>query len=96
VADGSAQQTRWSPDGNLLPYLSKRDGFVCLWAQRLEPATKRPAGSAFAVYHSHSIRRSLGGVLEGSAGPEVVRGKIVIALKELTGNVWMAELPQGK
>jgi hypothetical protein len=36
----------WSPDSNLLYYLSKRDGFLCLWAQRLDPATKRPAGAA--------------------------------------------------
>jgi Tol biopolymer transport system component len=32
----------WSPDGNLLYMVSERDGFRCIWAQRLHPATKRP------------------------------------------------------
>ena len=34
----------WSPDGNLLYFLSSRDGFLCLWAQWLDPSTKHPLG----------------------------------------------------
>jgi hypothetical protein len=44
---------RWSPDGNLLYFGSGRDGYGCLWAQRLNPRTKRPEGEAFAVQHFH-------------------------------------------
>lgn len=44
---------RWSPDGNLLYFLSRKDDFRCLWAQRLHPATKRPLGASFAVEHFH-------------------------------------------
>jgi len=91
VADGSAQQPRWSPDGNLLYFLSNRDGFLCIWAQRLELATKRLNGSPFPVYHSHSVRHSIAG-----DPPAVVRGRIVFTQNELTGNIWMMELPKGK
>jgi len=44
----------WSPDGNLLYFISERDGFVCLWAQRLDPATKHPQGAAFPIRHFHT------------------------------------------
>ena len=50
---------RWSPDGNLMYFTSLRDGFHCLWAQRLRPDTKQPIGAAFAVYHAHSARLSM-------------------------------------
>jgi Tol biopolymer transport system component len=35
---------RWSLDGNLIYCLADRDGSRCLWAQRLEPPTKKPQG----------------------------------------------------
>jgi Tol biopolymer transport system component/tRNA A-37 threonylcarbamoyl transferase component Bud32 len=96
IAADSAQQTRFSPDGNLLYYLSARDGFVCLWAQRLEPATKRPAGSPFAVYHSHSAARAIRNVGDYSKRMSVVRGKILLTLGEKSSNIWMTELPRLK
>jgi Tol biopolymer transport system component len=42
---------RWSPDGQLLYFTSDRDGFICIYAQRLDPATKRPEGAPLEVYH---------------------------------------------
>jgi hypothetical protein len=75
----------------MLYFVSDQDGFRCLWAQRLEPSTKHPAGPAFAVYHFHHARLSLTGVglTPAAAGPSVAKDKIVFALGELTGNVWM-------
>jgi Tol biopolymer transport system component len=82
---------RWSPDGNLLYYTSDRDGYRCIRAQQLEPATKRPVGEPFDVYHSHSARRSL-----KNAGVElmeisVASDRLVFNLGESTGNIWMAK-----
>ena len=39
----------WSPKRDLLYFLSDRDGFRCIWAQRLNGAAKQPAGDVFAV-----------------------------------------------
>jgi eukaryotic-like serine/threonine-protein kinase len=83
---------RWSPDGNLLYYTSDADGFRCILAQRLDPATKRPVGPPLEVYHSHSARRSL-----MNAGIplfwelSVTADKLFFNLGETTGNIWMAE-----
>jgi hypothetical protein len=59
-------------DGKVIFFSSIRDGFRCIWAQRLG-ANLRPLGAAFAVYHSHERRRSLGNlsidVFEIGVGP---------------------------
>ena len=81
----------WSPDGNLLYFTSDRDGFRCIWAQRLDPPTKRPVGLPLEIYHSHSARRSL---LNANIIPlelHVAPGRLLFHLGENTGNIWMAE-----
>jgi Tol biopolymer transport system component len=81
----------WSPDGNLLYFQSDRDGSLCIWAQKLDPATKQPVGPVFAVYHFHGKRRSLG---SAHFGYGLAPGKLYFALEETTGNIWLAD-PQG-
>ncbi len=93
VTNGERQDAfpHWSPDGNLLYFESDRDGTLCLWAQRLDPETKRPLGSAFAVHHFHDVRRSLANIPIPAFGLAVTRDRIVLALGERTGNIWIAE-----
>ncbi len=95
VTDGKNmdREAVWSPDGNLIYFLSDRDTFRCIWAQRLEPSTKRPAGAPFAVWHFHHSRESLTAVGSnvGAIGLSVARDKLVFSLGEITGNVWVRE-----
>jgi Tol biopolymer transport system component len=93
VTDGNGldRNSTWSPDGNLLYYLSERDGFRCIWAQRLDPRSKRPLGPAFPAAHFHSARRSLSRIGDvGAIGLSAVPEKLVFSLSEVTGNVWIA------
>ncbi|HYM12465.1 MAG TPA: protein kinase, partial [Bryobacterales bacterium] len=83
---------RWSPDGNLLYFISDRDGFLCFWAQRLDPAGKRPVGPPFSVYHFHGASRSIMNVGLAQLEPAVARDKMTFNLAEVTGNIWMASL----
>ena len=64
ITDGKEMdlQSYWSPDGNLLYFLSDRDGFRCMLAQPLDAGAKRPDGEAKSVLHLHRGRRSLRGV----------------------------------
>ena len=86
---GGAIQPRWSPDGNTLYYLSHRDGFRCLWAQRLRPATKAPVDDPIGIYHFHDNRLSPRNVPLAVLQIDLSTDKMVITLAELTGNIWM-------
>ncbi|MBL8292634.1 MAG: PD40 domain-containing protein, partial [Bryobacterales bacterium] len=86
---GEDQMLWWSPDGNTIYGQRERDGHLCLWAQRLDPATKRLAGPPLPIFHSHSSRRSLGN--QANPHPFVSRDRIVFSMGERTANIWMAE-----
>jgi dipeptidyl aminopeptidase/acylaminoacyl peptidase len=79
---------RWSPNSNLLYFVSDRDGQLCLWAQRLDGSTKRPIGTPFAVYHFHNSRLAMINVGVMALEIGVARDKIVMGVGELTGNIW--------
>jgi len=95
-AEGAIGESAWigvdggfrSPDGKLTYTVSVRDGFSCIWAQRHDPATKRPVGAPFAVFHSHNARFLLDPTEVSLA---IGRDKMLFSLGERTGNIWMAE-----
>jgi Tol biopolymer transport system component len=81
----------WSPDGNLLYFSSERDGYACLWALRLDPATKRPRGKLFAVQHFHTPSQRM--TAPSRRYPvAVARDKIAVSLEERSGEIWMLNL----
>ena len=80
---------RFSHDDKLIFFTSNRDGFRCIWAQRLGP-DMHPAGSPFAVYHFHQRRRTLGRStteFQMDVGPKT----IVFNQAERTGQIWLLE-----
>ncbi len=77
---------RWSPDGKLLYFTSDRDGLTCIWAQPLDPATKRPVGEPFPVLHLHG---ALLRMRPNLAAFSISQAKLAFSLEEQTGNIWM-------
>jgi eukaryotic-like serine/threonine-protein kinase len=92
ITDGKTWDAlpEFSPDGRILYFQSERDGARCVWAQRLDPGTKKPAGAAFPVQHFHSAGLSLAHVMPGQRALSVARDKIIVAAAERTGNVWLS------
>ncbi|HEY7500338.1 MAG TPA: protein kinase [Vicinamibacterales bacterium] len=90
--DGEAPN--WSPDAAILYFWSDRDGSPCLWAQRLDPSTKRPAGGPLAIQHFHGKGLSSTNLYLGAPEIAVARDKIVFNLGEHTGNIWMTRIPK--
>ncbi len=82
---GGERSAGLSPDGRILYLLLEPDGFRCLYALRLDPATGRPAGEPFPVHHFHEAARSWGSTGFGSA---TVTGMFLADLSEVTGNLW--------
>jgi len=86
--ESSVSSLHWSRDGNLLYFFHLRDGFRCLWAQRLHGVSKRPVETPFPVQHFHKSQRY---PVFGS-WISVARDKLAVNLSEHFTNVWMTEL----
>lgn len=98
VTDGTYSEVlpEISPNSRIVYFYSTRDGFQCLWAQRVLPEGKGLEGAPFAVKHFHSARISPANVAGGRRRIDVARDKIVITMAERTGNIWKAELAGSK
>ncbi len=96
VTDASSwdDKPRWALADELVYYTSDRDGFRCVWAQRLDRTTRRPVGSAIAVYHAHNSRRSLLNVDLAWLDLAVARDRLLFNMTERTGNIWMLHAPE--
>jgi hypothetical protein len=97
VTDGQAldREARWSADGNRIFFLSDRDGYRCIWARKLEPKTKQPAGPIYPVLHLHETGRSLQHIPNtGTVSLCPIGEKLIFSMGELTGNLWMTELSE--
>jgi Tol biopolymer transport system component/predicted Ser/Thr protein kinase len=86
---------RWSPDGNLLYVGSSRDGKACLWAQRLNPATKRPEGPLFAVQHFHKPTEEVDS--PSLSNPLALSDTgAVLSITERTSGLWQIDFGKAK
>ena len=78
----------WSPNGDLLYFVSQADGKTCIWAQLLDSETKAPIGDPTGVYHFHS---SLSPRNEEGFKLSVGGNRMVFNLEATRGNVWLAK-----
>jgi Tol biopolymer transport system component len=93
ITDGTAttDAPRWSPDGRLIYYVSDRDGFRCIWAQRLDSATKQPIGPPVPVQHFHSRHQAIANMNLFAIDLALARDKLFFNIGELKGNIWSAD-----
>jgi len=85
--EGNDSSPMWSPDENLLYFITGRNEFQDLWAIFLNPETKQPAGEPFEVLTFHTARRPL----QSAFGKAVTRDKLFWGMQEYTGNIWVAQ-----
>ena len=83
----------WGPDGDLLFYISDRDGFYCLWGQPIDAWTKQAGGTPFALVHFHNPRFSLGGRLTApyQSSLVVTKDRFYFPRFEPKANLWLGE-----
>jgi Tol biopolymer transport system component len=84
---------QFSPNGNTLYFTSDRDGFRCVWALRLNHASKRPEGGPVAIQHLHNFT----GLYSLANNPwgvvlSVARDKLVMNLAEPHGDIWLKQV----
>jgi eukaryotic-like serine/threonine-protein kinase len=95
VTDGrhSDDKPQFSPDGNTVYFTSTRDGYLCIWAQRLDPVTKHPLGPPFAFEHFHNSEGRAGAFNQKDSDLSIARDKILINLPQLRPDIWMTQMP---
>jgi eukaryotic-like serine/threonine-protein kinase len=95
VTDGTHNDDlpQFSPDGTMAYFISNRDGYHCIWAQRLDPATKRPIGEAFGYEHFHDAsQKNLDGFWSSDGDLSVARDKIIVSLVQWHVGIWMTQI----
>jgi Tol biopolymer transport system component len=93
-AEGAGEPA-WSPDGSVLYFRSKRDGFHCIWAQKLGPG-KQPAGAPIAILHLHSAGLGIGFLKATDLSVAVAKDRLTLNLGKTTGNIWTMTVPADK
>ena len=74
---------QWGPRGDALYFFTERDGFRCLFAQRLHEG--RPVGEPFAVHHFHRVQS-----YPWIGSPfSVADGRLVAPLTQAQSDLWM-------
>jgi Tol biopolymer transport system component/DNA-binding winged helix-turn-helix (wHTH) protein len=97
VTDGqyNSDKPQFSPDGNTVYFTSTRDGYLCVWAQKLDPETKRPLGNPIAYEHFHNFAQR-DAVLREDIGWDsdlsVARDKMTINLPQVHYEIWMTQV----
>jgi DNA-binding winged helix-turn-helix (wHTH) protein/Tol biopolymer transport system component len=95
VTDGSHSDDKpqFSADGNTVYFTSTRDGYLCIWAQKLDPVTKHPVGAPFAYEHFHNSAGHDASTGQIASDMTVARDKILINLPETHPAIWMTQMP---
>ena len=89
----SDDKAQFSADGNTVFFTSTRDGYLCVWAQRLDPETKHPAGAPFPVEHFHNSEGHHGTGVQMNLELSVARNLILMNLPQVQSGVWMTNMP---
>jgi hypothetical protein len=79
----------WSPNGEILHFISDAGGKSMLWAQRLTPADKKPVGEPFIIYAPPEERFTLSA--SAAFGPAVGPASIIFQMIETNTNIWLEE-----
>jgi WD40 repeat protein len=94
ITDGEHfdDKPQFSPDGKTVYFTSTRDGYLCIWAQKLDPERKRPVGEPFPFEHFHnSAQRGPGDRWETDLS--VAKDKVLINLPQVRHDIWMTRVP---
>ena len=90
VTDGNSRddKPRWLGNDSLI-YYSNRDGYGCLWKQKLRPDSGKPDGIPEDVHHFHEFRLSPRTLYRSGFEIAVTRNFAVLNLVEMTGSIWL-------
>jgi eukaryotic-like serine/threonine-protein kinase len=89
ITRGGGSVSAWSPDAATVYFHSRRDGFHCIWAQKLNSA-KRPTGDPYPIQHLHSVAFGLYMIQPGEFHMSATRNRLVFNLAKEKANLWVS------
>lgn len=91
---GWNDKPRWSADSRTIYFYSTRDGFPCIWRQRMESGNGHPVGEPLSFLELHDPEFSLTEVSRGAFNLSVSRNLMVLNIATSKSNIWLTSLPQ--
>jgi Tol biopolymer transport system component len=88
----SSGDPAWSPDGSVLYFRSKQDGYYCIWAQKLGSG-KMPLGEPIGVLHPHSAALGLTFMKWADLGIAVSSDRLTLNLVKARGRLMTMAVP---
>jgi len=82
----------WSGDGRTIFYLSKRDGFWCVWGQGFDPDHGQIVGKPFPVHHFHDLKLSPMEISESEFNLSAFGDSLYMNVVETGGTIWVGRL----
>ncbi len=95
VGPESSGDPAWSPDGAVLYFRSKQDGYYCIWAQKLGSG-KMPVGEPTGVLHLHSAALGLTFMKWLDLGIAVSKDRLTLNLVKVAGRLKTMPVPPNK
>jgi Tol biopolymer transport system component len=89
--DSNDDKPRLALDLRRLYFISRRDGFLCIYQRDLDPATLQPRGDISAFRHLHEARHSLNSVDLSYLEISVSADSMLVNSSNITGSIWLRE-----
>jgi serine/threonine protein kinase len=90
-ASDFSRKPRWSGDGRTIYYLSKADGYWCVWARHFDPGT-RHVGKSFVVQHYHDQRAGPGSINADGLNLSAAGDTLYFNVIETGSTIWIGKL----
>ena len=81
---------RWSPDGNIIYFLSEREGFFNVWGIRFDAGRGRPIGEPFPVTRFSSPHLMVANSI-APVSMSLTQDRLVVTMAQSSGSIWLLD-----